>query len=158
MIWPSHAPENYQCPFCDLASGAFRFQTNLCRPEDMVASTELAMAWIASHGFEPEPGHVLVGPKEHFELLYDMPDDVLAEIASLSRDVAVAMKKAWQPDGITTRQHNEPAGSQHVWHYHQHVLPRWHDDGLYFTPQRPIVDPAIRARKAAELRAVMAQL
>ena len=33
------------------------------------------------------------------------------------------------------------------------VLPRWHDDGFYFTPKRPIVDPTVRARKADELRA-----
>ena len=94
-------------------------------------------------------------PREHFELLYQLPDDVAARLMIVTRDIAVAIKKAWRPDGVTTRQHNEPAGSQHVWHYHQHVLPRWDNDGLYFTPKRPIVDPAVRARKAAELRAVL---
>ena len=82
-------------------------------------------------------------------------DDVAGRIMTVTRDMAIAIKRAWNPDGVSTRQHNEPAGSQHVWHYHQHVLPRWHDDGFYFTPKRPIVDPAIRARKAGELRAAL---
>ena len=153
--WPSHAPENYECPFCDMASGEFRFPGNLCEPTDLVYADELVLAFIASHGFDPEPGHVLVTPREHFELLYELPDDVAARLMIVTRDIAVAIKRAWQPDGVTTRQHNEPAGSQHVWHYHQHVLPRWDNDGLYFTPKRPIVDPAVRARKARELKAVL---
>lgn len=154
-LWTTHAPDGYECPFCDLASGEFRFESNLCRPTDLVYSDDLVLAFIASHGFEPHPGHVLVTPRAHFELLYDLPDDVASRIMIVTRDMAVAVKKAWQPDGVSTRQHNEPAGSQHVWHYHQHVLPRWHKDGFYFTPKRPIVDPEVRAQKAAELRAVL---
>lgn len=150
-VWKSHAPQGYECPFCDLASGEFRSARNLCEPGDLIYSDDLVLAFIASHGFDPEPGHVLVTPRDHYEL----PDDVAARIMLVTRDMAVAIKKAWAPDGVTTRQHNEPAGSQHVWHYHQHVLPRWTDDGLYFTPKRPIVPPEVRARKAAELRAVL---
>jgi histidine triad (HIT) family protein len=150
-----HAPPGYQCPFCDLARGNFDNPGNLCRPEDIIYADDLALAFIASHGFEPNPGHVLITPRAHFELLYELPDDAAARIMLLTRDLAVAIKRAWQPEGVSTRQHNEPAGSQHVWHYHQHVLPRWHGDGFYFTPKRPIVDPRVRARKAAELRAAL---
>ncbi|MHA7188975.1 HIT family protein [Arthrobacter sp. MDT2-16] len=155
MEFAHHAPAGYRCPFCDLARGDFSNARNLCRPGDVIHSDDLVLAFIASHGFEPNPGHVLVTPREHFELLYELPDDVAARIMTLTRDIAIAIKLAWAPDGISTRQHNEPAGSQHVWHYHQHVLPRWHDDGFYFTPKRPIVDPAVRARKADELRAFL---
>ncbi|WP_323959224.1 HIT domain-containing protein [Arthrobacter sp. JZ12] len=155
MTWVHHAPDGYECPFCDLASGEFRFASNLCEPGDLIYSDDLVLAFIASHGFEPHPGHVLVTPRAHYELLYELPDDVAGRIMTVSRDMAIAIKRAWEPDGVSTRQHNEPAGSQHVWHYHQHVLPRWHNDGFYFTPKRPIVDPAVRARKAAELRAAL---
>lgn len=155
MTWTTHAPSGYECPFCDLASGEFRFASNLCKPGDLIYSDDLVLAFIASHGFEPNPGHVLVTPRAHYELLYELPDDVAGRIMTVTRDMAIAIKRAWNPDGVSTRQHNEPAGSQHVWHYHQHVLPRWHDDGFYFTPKRPIVDPAIRADKAAELRAAL---
>ncbi|MEG9249209.1 HIT family protein [Arthrobacter sp. Soc17.1.1.1] len=155
MEFAHHAPEGYRCPFCDLARGDFSNPGNLCRPGDVIHSDDLVLAFIASHGFEPNPGHVLITPREHVELLYELPDDVAARIMTLTRDIAIAIKLAWEPDGVSTRQHNEPAGSQHVWHYHQHVLPRWHDDGFYFTPKRPVVDPAVRARKADELRAFL---
>ncbi|MHA7240058.1 HIT family protein [Arthrobacter sp. TMS1-12-1] len=155
MPFAHHAPDGYRCPFCDLARSDFSNPGNLCRPGDVIHEDDLALAFIASHGFDPNPGHVLITPREHVELLYELPDDAAARIMTLTRDIAIAIKLAWEPDGVSTRQHNEPAGSQHVWHYHQHVLPRWHDDGFYFTPKRPIVDPAIRARKAAELRSFL---
>ena len=34
---------------------------------------------------------------------------------------------------MSTRQHNEPAGYQDVWHYHVHVFPRYAGDELYAT-------------------------
>ena len=39
--------------------------------------------------------------------------------------VADATCKAMNADGLTIRQHNEPAGGQVVFHMHVHVLPRW---------------------------------
>jgi histidine triad (HIT) family protein len=41
------------------------------------------------------------------------------------------MMSAFRCQGISTRQHNGPAGDQDVWHYHLHVFPRVRDDGLY---------------------------
>jgi histidine triad (HIT) family protein len=34
-------------------------------------------------------------------------------------------------EGISTRQHNEPAGDQDVWHLHVHVFARQHGDEPY---------------------------
>ena len=41
------------------------------------------------------------------------------------------MKEVYGCDGVSIRQHNEPAGDQTVWHYHLHVFPRYHGDELY---------------------------
>jgi histidine triad (HIT) family protein len=67
------------------------------------------------------------------------------------------MKRAWGPEGISTRQHNEPAGNQHVWHYHLHVFPRWNDDMLY-RQMRHAVEPDVRALKARELATTLADV
>ena len=40
------------------------------------------------------------------------------------------MKQAFHCDGISTRQHNEPAGYQDDWHLHLHVFPRFFEDGF----------------------------
>jgi len=42
------------------------------------------------------------------------------------------MKNTYGCNGISTRQHNEPAGNQ-LWHYHLHVYPRYENDNLYLT-------------------------
>jgi len=41
------------------------------------------------------------------------------------------MPNLYKCDGVSTRQHNEPAGGQEVWHYHLHVFPRYEGDNLY---------------------------
>jgi histidine triad (HIT) family protein len=76
-------------------------------------------------------GNVLVVPRAHHENLYDVPDELLARVAILAKQVAVAMKQAYGCHGTSLRQHNEPAGGHDVWHYHVHVFPRWAGDALY---------------------------
>lgn len=153
VIGRSHAPDSYACPFCDLISGSPQHPETLGRPEDVVLREPLVWALVSPMGYLPDPGHVLVVTRDHFENLYCLPDDVASAVMLASRRVATAIKAAWQPDGVSLRQHNEPAGNQDVWHYHQHVFPRWSGDDLYAQRRGPLIDPAVRARKAAELRA-----
>jgi hypothetical protein len=70
--------------------------------------------------------------------------------------VAMALKAVCSCDGVSTRQHNEPAGSQDVWHYHLHVTPRYEDDGFYAT-QREFMPVDQRARHAEKLRGYLQQ-
>ena len=109
---------------------------------------------IAVDGFGDHEGHAMVCPAEHYENLYDLPPRVLQRIALMAQQVALAMKRAWAPDGVSTRQHNEPAGNQHVWHYHLHVFPRFEGDMLYRQLRHPVA-PEVRARKARELAAAL---
>lgn len=152
--WTSHAPPGYDCPFCGLAAGRTSSPGNLCEPTDLIYQDDLVMAFMACDGFGNYGGHVMVTPVEHVETLYELSDELAAAIMVLTRQVAVAMKAAWQPEGVSTRQHNEPAGNQHVWHYHQHIFPRYADDNLY-RQLRHRVPVADRARKALELQAVL---
>ncbi len=70
-------------------------------------------------------------PNQHFENIYDLPKEYAAETHELAQKVALAFKAVYKCDGVSTRQHNEPAGNQEVWHYHLHVFPRYHNDDLY---------------------------
>lgn len=72
-------------------------------------------------------------PDQHFENMYELPKEYAGEIHQAAQLVAFAMKDTYRCDGITTRQHHEPAGSQDVWHYHLHVYPRYKQDLFYFT-------------------------
>jgi len=54
-----------------------------------------------------------------------------AKIHDFARQTAIAFKQEYKCDGVSARQHNEPAGNQDVWHYHLHVFPRYKNDNLY---------------------------
>lgn len=57
----------------------------------------------------------------------------------MSRLVPLAFKEIYGCAGVSTYQHNEPAGGQSVWHYHLHVLPGFVGDDLYTT--KPVEAP-----------------
>jgi histidine triad (HIT) family protein len=127
----THAPENYDCPICRVVQGHFAPTQPVTRPEDVILQTPLATAFISARWWPNNPGHVLVVPNTHFENIYDLPATYAAEIHTLAQKIALAFKEVYKCDGVSTRQHNEPAGNQDTWHYHLHVFPRYQDDDLY---------------------------
>lgn len=156
-LWSSHAPPGYSCPFCGLARGDVQDPANRCELSDLVYQDADLLVFMACDGFGPHEGHAMITPVQHREALYDLDDALLAKIAIMSREVSKAMKLAWEPEGTSVRQHNEPAGNQHVWHYHLHVFPRYADDKLYRQVRHP-VDVAVRAEKALQLRTALDQV
>jgi histidine triad (HIT) family protein len=72
------------------------------------------------------------------------------------REIAVAMRTAYGCEGISTRQHNEPAGGQDAWHFHVHVIPRYDGDDLYGSKPLPGFATGEQRRVYADkLRAVL---
>ena len=124
----SHEPVGYDCPFCRLQRGVHDDRN---RAEDVVAVTDLAYARISPRWWPLNPGAALVIPREHHENLYDLPPATGHAVWDLTQRVAVAMRETYPCDGTSTRQHNEPAGGQDVWHLHVHVFARHDDDELY---------------------------
>ena len=97
-------------------------------PEDIVHADDALLAFISPRTWPNTTGNVLIVPRAHYENLYDMPDDLLAQVIVLAKRIAIAMKCAYGCDGTSLRQHNEPAGNQDVWHFHLHVFPRFAGD------------------------------
>ncbi|WP_456825154.1 HIT family protein [Cellulomonas sp. P5_E12] len=125
---PSHEPDDYLCPFCLLQRGVVSGHN---QQSDVVATTDLALALISPKWWPANPGAALVISREHHESLYDLPRATGHAVWDLVQEVAVAMRTAYACDGISVRQHNEPAGAQDVWHFHVHVFPRHDGDRLY---------------------------
>ena len=147
----NHAPDGYACPFCAVANGVER-EGVLTVQDDVVLRDEAVVAFIASHWWPRNKGHVLVVPAAHYENVYDLPDAVGAAVFAAARRVAIALKHGYGCDGVSTRQHNEPAGHQDVWHYHLHVFPRYAGDGLYGSADKAPARPEERRPLAAKLR------
>jgi histidine triad (HIT) family protein len=124
----SHAPPDYDCPFCRYIGGE---GNEFVDPDHEVERTPDVLAFVSPTWWPNNPGNVLVIPTSHIENLYELPDELGTPLQRTVRRVAIAMKNAYGCDGVSTRQHNEPAGNQDVWHFHTHVFPRWQGDNLY---------------------------
>ena len=121
---------------------------------DIVDRTTTTTAWISLRWWERNPGHVIVVPNVHVENMYGVGPDLAGAIHETARRVALALRRAYGCEGISTRQHNEPAGYQEVWHYHVHVFPRYAGDNLYGSSWRDTT-PAERRPCAERVRAAL---
>ncbi len=147
-----HAPENYLCPFCLLVQGVENEHVYSVR-SDIVYQDKSVTAFIGSHQWPRNHGNTIIVPNEHFENIFDLPDHYSQEIHRAARMISLAMKKVYACDGISIRQHNEPAGYQDVWHYHLHVTPRYKDDQFYPTyEERAFMQASERSKHAQKLR------
>lgn len=150
----NHQPPDYNCPFCNLLAGKENEYNQL---RDIVYQDDIVTATIAPKWWVNNPGHVLVIPHKHYENIYDIPADVFAEVYKVVKRISIAMRKTYNCDGTSTRQHNEPAGDQDVWHLHVHVYPRYTDDNLYFDHGNVrFAAPEERVPYADKLRAYLA--
>ncbi|MBU6439835.1 MAG: HIT family protein [Betaproteobacteria bacterium] len=75
-------------------------------------------------------GHVLVIPKAPAEQIFDLPDAALVAGIRMTQRLAVAVRKALEPDGVFVGQFNGAAAGQTVPHVHFHVIPRWKGSDL----------------------------
>ncbi len=152
----SHAPPGYRSPFLDVIEG-LETPAILTKQSDVFYRDGLLTAFIGLHRFQDVGGNALVVPNSPYKNLYVIPDGLLGTLHAFSKRLALAFKSVYRCDGVTLRQHNEPAGSQDVWHYHLHVIPRFAGDGFYTQPtQKVLTTPDERAPFAAALRAYFA--
>jgi len=130
----NHEPKDYACPFCFLIQGGEGKYNSL---QDIVYQDKLVTAFVSPRWWPNNPGNVIIVPNEHFENIYDLPSKYAHRVQDIAKEVSIAFKKLCQCDGVSTRQHNEPAGGQDVWHYHLHVFPRYEGDNLYLSLPHP---------------------
>jgi histidine triad (HIT) family protein len=87
----SHIPENYHCPFCSIASDETDPAVATMQ-DDVVFKDAQVTAFIASHWWPNNPGHVIIIPNQHYENIFDLPVNAATAIHAAARDIAFAMK------------------------------------------------------------------
>lgn len=70
-------------------------------------------------------GHTLVIPKAHHADIFDTPTDQISQVHRVTKQIALAVKKAVHADGISIIQQNGEAAGQDIFHLHVHVVPRF---------------------------------
>ena len=81
-------------------------------------------------------GHVLIVPKDHYETLLDIPDNIAKELLVIAKKIGKSARKALKADGFNIGMNNFPAAGQVVFHAHLHVIPRFENDGLQHWPSK----------------------
>ncbi len=114
------------CIFCKIVAGDI--------PSSKILETENTLAFL---DISPvNKGHVLVIPKEHYETLTDIPDDLLSLVVKDMKKVAVAVMMATKADGYNIQMNNYASAGQVVMHAHFHIVPRFKGDGFELWPGR----------------------
>ncbi|MBA7569830.1 HIT domain-containing protein [Candidatus Atribacteria bacterium 1244-E10-H5-B2] len=85
-------------------------------------------------------GHTLIAPKQHYEDLYDAPEDVLCELVKVSKKITIAYKDKISATGMNLMHASGVDGQQSVFHFHIHLLPRFKDDKLDTWPNLPKIE------------------
>ena len=79
------------------------------------------------------PGHILVVPKKHEEVITDLDDEILLKVIKVVKLMASILLKM-DYKGVNIIQNNYSAAGQVVPHIHFHVIPRTESDGLAHWP------------------------
>ncbi len=129
------------CVFCRVIGG-----------EEMVSLVYEDDAAIAFLDIQPmSKGHALIATKEHYETLFDVPEELAAHCLALARRLAPGLRA---PPGAPTGNlfcANGPDGGQDVPHFHLHMIPVM--EGEPFALQLPMAGMPVPTREELDVTA-----
>jgi histidine triad (HIT) family protein len=96
-------------------------------------------------------GHTLVVSKDHYDTLFEMPDDLAAHCLTLAKRIAPGIQRATGAEAINVFSANGPAGGQDVLHFHFHLIPV--HEGQPFSLQLPVEDGSVPMRSDLDITA-----
>lgn len=103
------------CIFCKIVAGEI--------PAAQVYEDEQFLAFLDINPVNP--GHVLLIPKAHYPLMTDLPDEIIKDIYVKANVLMGRIKQAMKADLVVLS-----VVGLDVPHFHIHLLPRYHTDGL----------------------------
>ena len=106
--------------------------------------------------FPQTRGHTLVIPKQvNARNFLDMPSNMLGPYMERVQNIAIAVEKAMQPDGIRIAQYNGASAGQTVFHLHFHILPIWEGSSFSAHASGKPADTAELQEFAKSIRAAL---
>lgn len=133
------------CVFCSIVAGE--------SPAYVVFADDVAVGFLDVRPLFP--GHVLVVPRPHVELLPDLPTEMVGPFFERVQAIAAAVPIACGAQGTFVAMNNKV--SQSVPHLHAHVVPRTKGDGLkgFFWPRTHYDHDEHAATTAAAIAAAL---
>jgi len=107
-----------ECLFCKIAKGEI--------PAKIIYDSTDVMAFL---DIKPaNPGHVIVIPKEHYQILPQLPEELNSSLFQLVKIITHAQIEALGAQGVNVIQNNGAIAGQFVPHLFIHIIPRFKDD------------------------------
>jgi histidine triad (HIT) family protein len=106
------------CIFCKIAAGEIPSQ---CIYEDGLFKVILDLG-------PATKGHSLIIPKDHYEDLFELPEETAAQAMVLAKRLSARLMEKLHADGLNLVQNNKEIAGQTVKHFHLHMIPRYKDD------------------------------
>lgn len=103
------------CIFCEIANGDIP-STTIYEDENFRAILDLGPA---------AEGHTLILPKDHFDDVTELSEELGKKVIPLAAKIGKAMKDGLGCTGFNLVQNNGAAAGQTVMHFHMHVIPRY---------------------------------
>jgi histidine triad (HIT) family protein len=122
----------------------------------LVFEDELSLAFLDHRPVFP--GHCLLIPKQHFETLTDLPENLIGPFFKNVQLLSRAVESAMEAHGTFVAMNNRV--SQSVPHLHTHIVPRRRKDGLkgFFWPRQPYKSEEEAESVQEKIRKAVAEL
>ena len=108
------------CVFCQIVAGEL--------PAQIVAEDERTLSFMDI--YPGTRGHALVVPRRHVQDLWEIEPDELSAVMQAAQRLGLRMRDRLEVDGVNLINSCGPAAWQTVFHFHVHVIPRYHGDPL----------------------------
>jgi len=120
-----------QCIFCQISEGKI--------PSKKVYEDEVCVAVLDIN--PARVGHLLIIPKEHYSIMPQVPDDEIAHMGIVSKQLSLAVLNGMKSKGTNIFIANGSVAGQRAQHFMIHVIPRDEGDEVgLFIPQRQVTE------------------
>lgn len=107
------------CTICKIIEGQI--------PSCLVLENEKIIAFMDI--VQPQPGHLLIVPRDHHSRLDTMPSDLWVSMIEATHRLTHAIYQSLSPAGLNLLLSDGPAAGQELMHVHLHILTRKNGDG-----------------------------
>lgn len=109
------------CVFCDIVNKKIPSRV-VYEDQEVLAILDIS---------QTTKGHTLVMPKKHYQNILEIPDQELAYIIKVTKDLAAKIMAKLNAAGFNILVNTNPKAGQSVMHLHFHIIPRYDEnDGI----------------------------
>jgi len=120
---------NNNCLFCKIIQQEI--------PAKVIYENEFTLAFLDIN--PASNGHCLIIPKKHFENYSETEELYLTEVAKTKKHVAnLLLNSSLKPKGLNYLSNQGSISGQQVFHYHEHVIPKYVSNEGYSFKVNPV--------------------